>query len=301
MASPLDEVREALEAVLTEAGMQAHKHGCPQRLKRPAKWDESKPCAGCKAESALARLSEVEGEQARAIPCPDSIPGSEQMATLQQWRASLSDQAAKLMSTARLTGNYFSDELLLTQKRLGALHSALAFLEGFAREPAQPAATSRPAEWDQDRPCRSCGKPVEVSRRCYAHPVCYACLPPPPPLPAATSEGAWRPIATAPREEVAIFWVVEKDPKDLPTDTSGNRIFGGGPPRIHIGKHGTWCSLSKATHWMPLPAAPAPPAATSRPHPCVACGEEALPGKRCCSRHAYLELPPAPAPSEEPR
>jgi hypothetical protein len=31
--------------------------------------------------------------------------------------------------------------------------------------------------------CRQCGKPVEKVRECYATPVCYACLPPPPPLP----------------------------------------------------------------------------------------------------------------------
>jgi len=31
--------------------------------------------------------------------------------------------------------------------------------------------------------CRQCGKPVERLRECYATPVCYACLPPPPPLP----------------------------------------------------------------------------------------------------------------------
>jgi hypothetical protein len=32
------------------------------------------------------------------------------------------------------------------------------------------------------RACRSCGKPVEPLRQCYAVPTCYACLPPPPPL-----------------------------------------------------------------------------------------------------------------------
>ncbi len=31
-------------------------------------------------------------------------------------------------------------------------------------------------------PCETCGKPVERVRECYAHPTCYACLPPPPPL-----------------------------------------------------------------------------------------------------------------------
>ena len=31
--------------------------------------------------------------------------------------------------------------------------------------------------------CRQCGKPTEPARHCYATPVCFACLPPPPPLP----------------------------------------------------------------------------------------------------------------------
>lgn len=31
--------------------------------------------------------------------------------------------------------------------------------------------------------CVQCGKPVEEERRCYAIPTCFACLPPPEPLP----------------------------------------------------------------------------------------------------------------------
>ena len=31
-------------------------------------------------------------------------------------------------------------------------------------------------------PCKQCGAEVEEARRCYATPVCYACLPPPEPL-----------------------------------------------------------------------------------------------------------------------
>lgn len=34
--------------------------------------------------------------------------------------------------------------------------------------------------------CKQCGvREVEEARRCYATPVCYACLPPPKPLPTA--------------------------------------------------------------------------------------------------------------------
>ena len=33
--------------------------------------------------------------------------------------------------------------------------------------------------------CRKCGKPVEHKRECYVTPLCYDCLPPPPPIPIA--------------------------------------------------------------------------------------------------------------------
>jgi Rrf2 family protein len=33
--------------------------------------------------------------------------------------------------------------------------------------------------------CKRCGKRVEEARECYAFPVCYACTPPPEPLPVA--------------------------------------------------------------------------------------------------------------------
>ena len=31
--------------------------------------------------------------------------------------------------------------------------------------------------------CRKCGRTVEPERECFAIPTCFACLPPPPPLP----------------------------------------------------------------------------------------------------------------------
>ena len=48
-----ERLREALGRVLTEAGLQAHKHGCANKIARPAQWDARLPCAGCQAESAL--------------------------------------------------------------------------------------------------------------------------------------------------------------------------------------------------------------------------------------------------------
>src|SRR5690349_10446995 len=40
----------------------------------------------------------------------------------------------------------------------------------------------RPAIWDTERPCVQCGAMVETTRRCYAIPHCYRCLPPPTPI-----------------------------------------------------------------------------------------------------------------------
>jgi hypothetical protein len=49
-------------------------------------------------------------------------------------------------------------------------------------EETDPAAALR-AILAVSRACRTCGRVVEPVRQCYAVPTCYACLPPPPPLP----------------------------------------------------------------------------------------------------------------------
>ena len=66
----------------------------------------------------------------------------------------------------------------------------------------------------------------------------------------------WQKIETAPKGQVALFWVVSKSPEESYVDTSGNPIFGEHEPEIRCCKYGQWSSLSKATHWMPLPPAP---------------------------------------------
>lgn len=66
----------------------------------------------------------------------------------------------------------------------------------------------------------------------------------------------WQPIETAPRDEEVFFWVVPKTPEEAFIDTSGKSIFGTHGPHWHRGRLKTWSSLSKATHWMPLPAPP---------------------------------------------
>lgn len=53
LSAEVERLREALGRVLTEAGLQAHKHGCANKIARPAQWDARLPCAGCQAESAL--------------------------------------------------------------------------------------------------------------------------------------------------------------------------------------------------------------------------------------------------------
>jgi hypothetical protein len=68
----------------------------------------------------------------------------------------------------------------------------------------------------------------------------------------------WRSIETAPRDEVAFFWVRPGTIEDGKwfADTSGKPILGKGPSRLHVGKYGTWSSLTVGTHWMPLPTPP---------------------------------------------
>ena len=53
LRAKVQRLRGVLGLVLTETGLQAHKHGCPERMRRPAQWDQTLPCAGCAAEAAL--------------------------------------------------------------------------------------------------------------------------------------------------------------------------------------------------------------------------------------------------------
>lgn len=76
------------------------------------------------------------------------------------------------------------------------------------------------------------------------------------PSPAPSCPEGWQPIETAPMNVLALFWVVPLSEDETFTDTSGKPILSSGEPRIRMEKYGGWSSLSKATHWMPLPAAP---------------------------------------------
>ena len=67
----------------------------------------------------------------------------------------------------------------------------------------------------------------------------------------------WRPIATAPRDDKALFWLVAKPSEECPVDTSGRPIEAHGfTPTQALCCYGAWPSLLKATHWQPLPAGP---------------------------------------------
>lgn len=63
-----------------------------------------------------------------------------------------------------------------TQHERMAVHCGLSHLN-----PSQPVGPY---------PCVRCGRPVEETRRCYAIPHCYGCLPPPPPLETVELPGA---------------------------------------------------------------------------------------------------------------
>ncbi len=72
----------------------------------------------------------------------------------------------------------------------------------------------------------------------------------------------WQPIETLHADLVntrLFFWIVPKTPEEAYCNTSGDPIFGTFEPYLMIGKYKSWSSLSKATHWMPLPAAPRGP------------------------------------------
>lgn len=63
--------------------------------------------------------------------------------------------------------------------------------------------------------CRKCGRTVEKARECYAIPTCFACLPPPPPLPVHT-------FGTI--EEPAIRTMMLGDMLSEPTATPGEHV-----------------------------------------------------------------------------
>jgi len=67
----------------------------------------------------------------------------------------------------------------------------------------------------------------------------------------------WQPIETAPRDGKAFFWIVPKTAEETFQDTSGNLILSKAPPHWELCYFRGWNSLSKATHWMPLPEPPA--------------------------------------------
>lgn len=71
------------------------------------------------------------------------------------------------------------------------------------------------------------------------------------------SERTWHPIETHDGgDREALFWIVPKTPEEAYCGTSGNPIFGTFTPYLFKGKSRCWSSLSKATHWMPLPSPP---------------------------------------------
>lgn len=72
------------------------------------------------------------------------------------------------------------------------------------------------------------------------------------------SNKQWRPISTAPKDIVALFWIRPGTVADgnYFVTTSGKPIITDGPPRILMCRYGTWSSLSVATHWAPLPEPP---------------------------------------------
>lgn len=81
-----------------------------------------------------------------------------------------------------------------------------------------------------------------------------------PPAPPAAPRGQWLPIAEYDRavSPEALFWLVPKSADESYTDTSGKPIVASFKSYMVHGRYGCWSALTKATHFYPLPAAPAP-------------------------------------------
>ena len=77
-------------------------------------------------------------------------------------------------------------------------------------------------------------------------------------LSALQADARWIPVSERlPDKEARLFyWIVPRTAEEAYHDTSGNPILSNFKPYRHEGKWGTWSGLCKATHWMPLPAAP---------------------------------------------
>lgn len=74
----------------------------------------------------------------------------------------------------------------------------------------------------------------------------------------ARLERQWQPIATAPRDKNAWFWIRPKTAEETYVDTSNRPIVSPGEARAEYTKYGRWSSLWTATHWMPNDPPPAP-------------------------------------------
>ncbi len=79
-------------------------------------------------------------------------------------------------------------------------------------------------------PCRQCGAPVPEVRHCYATPVCYACLPPPEPLPVLHTPTSLRLAADRAKRlareqerqaELAAKWAQPRKPNEICADCWG--------------------------------------------------------------------------------
>jgi hypothetical protein len=69
----------------------------------------------------------------------------------------------------------------------------------------------------------------------------------------------WQPIETlhvGKRDTELFFWCVPKTAEETYRNSSGEPIVSTAAPYLHRGRYKSWGSLSKATHWLPLPPAP---------------------------------------------
>lgn len=82
--------------------------------------------------------------------------------------------------------------------------------------------------------CESCGGAVEKARHVYAHPTCYKCLPPPPPIPVVTVDRARRHITQTMRPG----WTYD-----------GESYFNDAIALMVARMDGGWCVVSNGAQW----------------------------------------------------
>jgi len=121
----------------------------------------------------LLKIAEAEGWDEAAKNCQDMLALCQEMSTTP-------GSLATLIKVAKIRGRRTKRaEILRLRQEIHQLRDSLDWADWREDQMREELAALKGKEIS----CVQCGKPVEKERHCYALPTCYACLPPPPPLP----------------------------------------------------------------------------------------------------------------------